>query len=73
MSSLQGWETCTPEIARIIESSEINIEGKAREDQNLHHHEEKEAFQCNFATDGKKICSGMELTHLKKIISTCEY
>ena len=68
MSSLQGWETCTLELARIIESLEINIEGKAREDQNLHHHKEKEAFQRNFTADVKKICNGMELTHLKKII-----
>ena len=60
MSGLERWETCTPELARIIESLEINIDGKVTEDQNLPHHEDREAFQRNFATDVKKICNGME-------------
>ena len=61
MSGLERWETCTSEIARIIESLEINIERKATEDQKLPHHEEREAFQRNFATDVKKITNGMEI------------
>ena len=61
MSGLERWETCTPELARIIESLEINIDGKVTEDQNLPHHEDREAFQRNFATDVKKICNGMEI------------
>ena len=66
MSGLERWETCTPEIARIIESLEINIEGKATEDQNLPHHEDREAFQRNFATDVKKICNGMEINSFEE-------
>ena len=61
MSGLERWETCTPEIARIIESLEINTVGKATEDQSVPHHEDREAFQRNFATDVKKICNGMEI------------
>ena len=65
MSGLERWETCTPDIhriiARIIESLEINTVGKATEDQSLPHHEDREAFQRNFATDVKKICNGMEI------------
>ena len=61
MSGLEQWETCTLEITRIIESLEINIEGKVTEDQNLPHHEDRQAFQRNFATDVKKICNGMKI------------
>ena len=61
MLGLERWETCTTEIAKIIEPLETNIEGKATEDQNLPHHEDREAFQRSFATDVKKICNGMEI------------
>ena len=35
--------------------------GKSDGGSNLPHHEDKEAFQRNFATDVKKICNGMEI------------
>ena len=45
ISGLERWEKCTPEIARIIESLEENIEVKTEEDLNKSHHEDRTAFQ----------------------------
>ena len=61
MSGLERWETCTPEIARIMESLEENIEAKTTEDLCKPHHEDKSAFQLNFAADIKKVYDGFDV------------
>ena len=67
VSGLEQWETCTPEIARIIESLEGNIEAKTTEDLEKPHHEDRTAFQCNFATDFKKVYDGFDVNPFEKM------
>ena len=67
MSELERWETCTPEIARIIESLEENIEAKTTEDFDKPHHEDRTAFQRNFAADVKKVHDGFDVNPFEEM------
>ena len=67
MSGLERWETCTPEIARIIASLEENIEAKSTEDLNKPHHEDRSVFQCNFAADVKKVYDGFDVNPFEEM------
>ena len=67
VSGLERWETCTPEIARIIESLEENIEVKTTEDLDKPHHEDRSSFQRNFAGDGKKFYDGFDVNPFEEI------
>ena len=67
VSGLERWETCTPEIARIIESLEENIEAKTTEDLDKPHHEDRSSFQRNFAGDVKKFYDGFDVNPFEKI------
>ena len=68
VSGFEQWETCTPEIARIIESLEENREAKTSEDLDKPHNEERSAFQRNFAADVKKVYDCFHVNFLKKLI-----
>ena len=58
---------CSLEIARIIESLEKNIESKTTEDLNKPHHEDRSAFQRNFAADVKKVYDGFDVNPFEKM------
>ena len=67
VSGLGQRKTCTPEIARIIESLEENIEAKTTEDLDKPHHEDRTAFQRNFAADFKKVYDGFDVNPFEKM------
>ena len=61
MSGLERWETCSPEIARVIEIIEQSIDLNMTHDNEMPHHEDRISFQYNFASDVKKILNGFDL------------
>ena len=67
MLGLERWETCTPNISRIIESLEENIEAKTTEDLDKSHDEDRSAFQRNFAADVKKVYDGFDVNPFEKM------
>ena len=66
-SGLERWETCTPEIARTIESLEENIEAKTTENLDKLNHEDRSAFQRNFGADAKKVYDGFDVNPFEEI------
>ena len=50
-----------PEIARIIESLEENIDEQTPEDLDKAHHKDRSLFQCNFSGDVKKVYDGFNV------------
>ena len=67
VSGLERWDTCTPEIARTIESLEENIKTKTTEDLDKPHHEGKCAFQRNVAADVKKVHDNFDVNSFKEM------
>ena len=61
------WETCTPEIARIIKSVEEYIEAKTTEDLDKLHYEDRNSFQRNFVGDVKKVYDGFDVNPFEEI------
>ena len=64
---LEQWETCIPEIARIIESLEGNIETKTTEDLDKPYYEDRSVFQCNFPADVKKVYDGFDVNLFREM------
>ena len=67
MSGFERWEICIPEIERIIESLEENIEAKTTEDLNKPNHENRSAFKRNFAADVKKVYDGFNVNPFEEM------
>ena len=67
MLGLERWETCTTEIARIIESLKENVEAKNTEDFDKPHYEDRSAFRRNFAADVKKVYDGFDINPFEEI------
>ena len=61
------WETCTPEIARIIKTLEEYIEAKTTEDLDQLDHEDRNSFQRNFVGDVKKVYDGFGVNPFEEI------
>ena len=51
MSGIERWETCSPEIARIIEILEQNIDLNSIHESEKPLHEDRTTFQYNFSSD----------------------
>ena len=67
VSRLERWETCTPEIARTIESLEENIEAKTTENLDKLNHEDRSAFQRNFGADVKKVYDDFDVNPFEEM------
>ena len=61
MSGIERWETCSPEIARIIEILEQSIDLNSIHELEKPHHEDRTTFQYNFSSDVKKVVNGFDL------------
>ena len=64
---LERRETCTTEIAMIIESLKENVEEKTTEDFDKPHYEDRSAFRRNLAADVKKVCDGLDVNPFEEI------
>ena len=69
MLRLERWETCTPEIARIIESLEINIGGNDGRSKSTSAQKQR-SFQRNFATDNDMEIISFEENNFVNISNT---
>ena len=63
----ERWETCTPEIARIIKSLDEYVEAKTTEDLDKLHHEDRSLFQRNFLGDVKKVYDGFDVSPFEEM------
>ena len=63
-SALIRWETCGPEVARIIKEFEklMKLEAPEEDDSNLHlHHEDSATYKKKFSSDVKTLCKSMTI------------
>ena len=61
-SALIRWETCGPEVTRIINEFEksMKLEAPEEDDSNLHlHHEDSATYEKKFSSDVKNLCKSM--------------
>ena len=66
-SALIRWETCGPEVARIINEYEesMKLETPGEDDSNLHlHHEDSAKYRKKFSSDVKILCKSMTINPL---------
>ena len=64
-SALIQWETCGPEVARIINEFEesMKLETPEEDDSNLHlHHEDSATYRKKFSSDVKTLCKSMTIS-----------
>ena len=69
-SALIQWETCGPEVARIINEFEesMKLETPEEDDSNLHlHHEDSATYRKNLSSDAKTLCESMTINPFSQI------
>ena len=69
-SALIRWETCGPEVARIINEFEesMKLETPEEDDSNLHlHHEDSATYRKKLSSDAKTLCESMTINPFSQI------
>ena len=61
MSGIERWETCFPEIARIIEILEQSIDLNSIHELEKPHHGDRTSFKYTFSSGVKKLVNGFDL------------